>query len=201
MTDLRRKRALAFLALFFGGAAIAFSPIFVRLADDGPMQSAFWRVALAVPFLAVWAVWAVWNLRCQHAHSTLGGAPSIRMSRAPDRGAMPKRPRLRAAAPQAPRARRRFASGRRRPGARKSARRRSPRRPRAARGTRGRARGGDRSCAAPQRDCRVRDLYREFDPLQAGDHVDRRAPAGRWATNGPISLIALFRPSTCAIDA
>ena len=83
MTDLRRKRALAFLALFFGGAAIAFSPIFVRLADVGPMQSAFWRVALAVPFLAVWAVWAVWNLRCQHAHSTLGGAPPIRMSRAP----------------------------------------------------------------------------------------------------------------------
>ncbi|OFZ85706.1 MAG: hypothetical protein A2V78_15475 [Betaproteobacteria bacterium RBG_16_64_18] len=58
MTDPRRERALAFLALLVGGAAIAFSPIFVRLADVGPMQSAFWRVALAVPLLAVWASWA-----------------------------------------------------------------------------------------------------------------------------------------------
>ena len=59
MTGLRRKRALAFLALLIGGAAIGFSPIFVRLADVGPMQSAFWRVTLAVPFLAVWASWTL----------------------------------------------------------------------------------------------------------------------------------------------
>jgi drug/metabolite transporter (DMT)-like permease len=31
------------------------SPIFVRLADVGPFASAFWRVALAVPVLAIWA--------------------------------------------------------------------------------------------------------------------------------------------------
>jgi len=57
MTGFRRKRALAFVALLVGGAAIGFSPIFVRLADVGPMQSAFWRVALAAPLLAIWAGW------------------------------------------------------------------------------------------------------------------------------------------------
>ena len=59
MNEPRRERALAFLALLSGGAAIAFSPIFVRLADVGPMQSAFWRVALAVPLLAIWAGWTL----------------------------------------------------------------------------------------------------------------------------------------------
>ncbi len=58
MIDPTRERALAFIALLAGGAAIAFSPIFVRLADVGPMQSAFWRVGLAVPFLGAWAAWA-----------------------------------------------------------------------------------------------------------------------------------------------
>jgi drug/metabolite transporter (DMT)-like permease len=57
--DPRRERALAFLALLLGGAAIAFSPIFVRLADVGPMQSAFWRVGLALPFLAGWSAWTL----------------------------------------------------------------------------------------------------------------------------------------------
>lgn len=58
LAQWRRKRAFAFIALLFGGAAIAFSPIFVRLADVGPMQSAFWRVAIAVPFLAAWFAWS-----------------------------------------------------------------------------------------------------------------------------------------------
>ena len=80
MTDLRRKRALAFLALLFGGAAIGFSAIFVRLADVGPLQSAFWRVALAVPFLAVWASW---TLRREHANSAPTAAPQTRMSLVP----------------------------------------------------------------------------------------------------------------------
>lgn len=74
MIEPRRERALAFIALLAGGAAIGFSPIFVRLADVGPMQSAFWRVALAVPFLTVWAGW---SLRRERAN----GAP--RMSFAP----------------------------------------------------------------------------------------------------------------------
>ncbi|MEO7743355.1 MAG: DMT family transporter [Usitatibacter sp.] len=46
----------AFLCLLAGGCAIAFAPIFVRLSDTGPLASAFWRTALAVPLLWTW-VW------------------------------------------------------------------------------------------------------------------------------------------------
>ncbi|HUQ29093.1 MAG TPA: DMT family transporter [Usitatibacter sp.] len=46
---------VAFLCLLAGGCAIAFAPIFVRLADTGPVASAFWRCALAVPVLWAWA--------------------------------------------------------------------------------------------------------------------------------------------------
>jgi len=42
---------VAFLCLLAGGCAIAFAPIFVRLADTGPVASAFWRCALAAPLL------------------------------------------------------------------------------------------------------------------------------------------------------
>jgi drug/metabolite transporter (DMT)-like permease len=45
---------VAFLCLLAGGCAIAFAPIFVRLADTGPVASAFWRCALAVPVLWAW---------------------------------------------------------------------------------------------------------------------------------------------------
>jgi drug/metabolite transporter (DMT)-like permease len=79
MTGPRRARATAFLALLVGGAAIASSPIFVRLADVGPIQSAFWRVGLAVPFLALWAGWA-WR-RERPAGGIAGSAP--RMALAP----------------------------------------------------------------------------------------------------------------------
>ena len=44
----------AFLCLLAGGCAIAFAPIFVRLSDTGPVASAFWRCALAAPFLWAW---------------------------------------------------------------------------------------------------------------------------------------------------
>jgi drug/metabolite transporter (DMT)-like permease len=47
---------VAFLCLLAGGCAIAFAPIFVRLSDTGPVASAFWRCALAVPVLAIWAM-------------------------------------------------------------------------------------------------------------------------------------------------
>ena len=47
---------VAFLCLLAGGCAIAFAPIFVRLADTGPVASAFWRCALAVPLLWLWAL-------------------------------------------------------------------------------------------------------------------------------------------------
>jgi drug/metabolite transporter (DMT)-like permease len=47
---------VAFLCLLAGGCGIAFAPIFVRLADTGPVASAFWRCGLAVPVLWMW-VW------------------------------------------------------------------------------------------------------------------------------------------------
>ena len=51
----RPGEVVAFLALCLGAVAMGVSPIFVRLADVGPFASAFWRVALAVPVLAIWA--------------------------------------------------------------------------------------------------------------------------------------------------
>jgi len=46
---------LAFAALLIGGMAIGFAGIFMRLSDVNPLASAFWRMALAAPFLWVWA--------------------------------------------------------------------------------------------------------------------------------------------------
>lgn len=51
-----RETAVAFAALVIGAFAMGASPIFVRLADVGPFASAFWRCALALPFLAAWAL-------------------------------------------------------------------------------------------------------------------------------------------------
>ncbi len=50
-----RVEAGALVALLVGACAIAFAPIFVRLSDVGPTATAFWRVALALPFLWGWA--------------------------------------------------------------------------------------------------------------------------------------------------
>ena len=47
------SRSMAFTALIACVLCISFSGIFVRLADVGPTASAFWRVALASPVLAV----------------------------------------------------------------------------------------------------------------------------------------------------
>jgi len=54
-SDAAHSRTIAFVALLAGAAAIAFAPIFVRLSDTAPVASAFWRVALAIPFLWFWA--------------------------------------------------------------------------------------------------------------------------------------------------
>lgn len=51
-----QKNTVAFAALVIGAFAMGASPIFVRLADVGPFASAFWRCALALPFLALWAL-------------------------------------------------------------------------------------------------------------------------------------------------
>ena len=67
--DKRRKRAamarissttppqgrFAFPAMITGSACLAFGPWLVRLADVGPLAAAFWRQALAGPFLFVLA--------------------------------------------------------------------------------------------------------------------------------------------------
>lgn len=47
----------AFWALVVGAMAIGASPIFVRLSELGPFATAFWRVALALPVLALWSTW------------------------------------------------------------------------------------------------------------------------------------------------
>ncbi len=40
-------------ALLVGSALLALGPMFVRMADVGPISSAFWRMALALPLLAM----------------------------------------------------------------------------------------------------------------------------------------------------
>lgn len=54
---------LAFIALLFGGVAIGFAGILMRLSDVSPVASAFWRMALAAPVLWIWA----WRTRGQDA--------------------------------------------------------------------------------------------------------------------------------------
>ncbi|MBC7492345.1 MAG: DMT family transporter [Novosphingobium sp.] len=44
-----------FAALMLGNLALALGPWSVRLADCGPVSSAFWRLALALPLLALFA--------------------------------------------------------------------------------------------------------------------------------------------------
>ncbi len=46
--------AIAMAALVVGALSMGASPVFVRMADVGPYASAFWRVFLALPFLAAW---------------------------------------------------------------------------------------------------------------------------------------------------
>ncbi|MEH3122860.1 MAG: DMT family transporter [Sphingomonas phyllosphaerae] len=48
--------APALVAVIVANAALAFGPLFVRVADTGPVAAAFWRMALAVPMLAAIAL-------------------------------------------------------------------------------------------------------------------------------------------------
>lgn len=50
-----RAGRFAFPALILGNLVLALGPWMVRLADVGPVASGFWRVALALPFLALFA--------------------------------------------------------------------------------------------------------------------------------------------------
>jgi drug/metabolite transporter (DMT)-like permease len=54
MNGSRPKGVLALPALLCGATGIAFAPLFVRLSQVGPTATAFWRMALAWPFLFLW---------------------------------------------------------------------------------------------------------------------------------------------------
>ncbi|MDP9085385.1 MAG: DMT family transporter [Pseudomonadota bacterium] len=49
----RKPHRLAFAGLLVGNAALAFGPWLVRLADTGAVAAGFWRLALAIPLLAL----------------------------------------------------------------------------------------------------------------------------------------------------
>jgi len=48
------QEGLALVALLTGAVGIAFAPIFVRLSELEPSATAFYRLAFALPFLALW---------------------------------------------------------------------------------------------------------------------------------------------------
>lgn len=47
----RRGAALAFIAMLVANMSLALGPLFVRLADVGPVAAGFWRLSLAAPIL------------------------------------------------------------------------------------------------------------------------------------------------------
>lgn len=47
--------AWALAAVVAGALSIAFAPIFVRVSETGPVATAFWRVLLSLPLVALWA--------------------------------------------------------------------------------------------------------------------------------------------------
>lgn len=53
-TNSAHRHPLALGALLLGAVAIGSSAIWVRLSEVGPVATAFWRTALAVPLLALW---------------------------------------------------------------------------------------------------------------------------------------------------
>ena len=53
--------ARAFVAVIIANVALAFGPWFVRLADTGPVASAFWRITLAAPLLVAMALATGWR--------------------------------------------------------------------------------------------------------------------------------------------
>jgi len=50
------RRPIAVAALLAGALAIATSALFVKVSEAGPVATAFWRIALALPFLWAWAL-------------------------------------------------------------------------------------------------------------------------------------------------
>jgi drug/metabolite transporter (DMT)-like permease len=54
-SGISARPRLAFAALIAGNIAISFGPLLVRYADTGPVATGFWRLALALPLLALFA--------------------------------------------------------------------------------------------------------------------------------------------------
>lgn len=50
-TLVRSHATMALVALVIANVALAFGPLFVRVADVGPVAAGFWRIALATPML------------------------------------------------------------------------------------------------------------------------------------------------------
>ncbi|MBX9795552.1 DMT family transporter [Sphingomonas sp.] len=53
--------ATAFVAVVLANIALAFGPWFVRLAETGPVASAFWRITLAAPLVMGFALASGWR--------------------------------------------------------------------------------------------------------------------------------------------
>mgnify|MGYP006082779179 CR=1 FL=1 len=51
-----RAGGFALIALIMANVALAFGPLFVRMADTGPVSAGFWRLTLALPVLVVFAL-------------------------------------------------------------------------------------------------------------------------------------------------
>ena len=66
LSPTERGRALA--VLLFGACVIGLSPILVRLSDTGPAAAGFWRLAFALPLLA---------LLTRRAEGTVGRPPPV----------------------------------------------------------------------------------------------------------------------------
>ena len=54
--SLSPPSALPLAAVIVGNVALAFGPWFVRVADTGPVAAGFWRMALGLPVIAVFAL-------------------------------------------------------------------------------------------------------------------------------------------------
>lgn len=64
---MKPGRGGSFLALLGGAVAIGFAPIFVRLSEVGPVATAFWRLAMALPIL--------WTLSAFGDRTSASGEP------------------------------------------------------------------------------------------------------------------------------
>jgi drug/metabolite transporter (DMT)-like permease len=54
MTVINTHNRIALAALFAGALAIALAPIFVRLSENGPVATAFYRILFSLPVLLLW---------------------------------------------------------------------------------------------------------------------------------------------------